>query len=101
VGDRGAVAEHEGRARRRGCCVRGSDGTPPARWGRGCGSGSSGARCRCAAHLVAVGADTANTAFEKPLSSHWPGSARRGLHGVVGGDSAGGLNRSSETCQGR
>jgi len=47
-----------------------------------------------AAHLVAVGADTANTAFDKSFEQPGAGfGAARAPLGVVGGDSGGGLEQ--------
>jgi hypothetical protein len=47
-----------------------------------------------AAHLVAVGADTANTAFDKAFEQPLAGfGAARAPLGVVGGDSGGGLKQ--------
>ena len=53
-------------------------------WGRGCGSGSSGARCRCGRASLWQLVPTPQTPhLTRPLSSQAPGSARRGLHLVL------------------
>ena len=55
-----------------------------------------------AAHLVAVGANAANTAFDESFRSHCPGTARRGLHLVLSvATRPAAANSSSEMIRGK
>ncbi len=96
LGDRGAdVVEHE-RVERVGADVAfgTAAGFAAARSGRGCGSSSSGASSRCGRASCDSCAHAANTAFDKSFEQPGAGfGAARAPLGVVGGDSAGGLEQ--------
>ena len=96
AGRRGSGRRRTRRGRRRGCCVRGSAGPGRRRAaGRGCGSSSSGARCRCGRASCGSWCPTPQAPhLTRPRSSQCAGfGAARAPFGVVAADLAGGLER--------
>ena len=83
------------RARRRGCCARGSGGPRRRRAaGRGCGSSSSGARCRCGRASCGSWCPRRRAALDQAAQQPGAGlGAARAPFGVVVADLGGGLER--------